>query len=54
MSTALKCDRCGNYFDYSFFIFDKYAKFIETIGRSQFRAIKEMNNHKVYYWEDIR
>ena len=42
-------------FNYSFFIYDsKYAKFVESIGRSQFRAIKEMNNHKVVYWEDVR
>lgn len=43
-----------NDFNYSFFIYNKDAKFIEAIGRSQFRAIKEMNNHKVVYWEDVR
>ena len=43
-----------NNFNYSFFMYDKDANFIEAIGRSQFRQIKEINNHKVVYWEDVR
>ena len=41
-------------FNYSFFIFDKNANFVEAIGRSQFRQLKTINGHKVYYWEDVR
>lgn len=41
-------------FNYSFFIFDKNANFVEAIGRSQFSQLKTINGHKVYYWEDVR
>lgn len=41
-------------FDYSFFIYDKYANFVESIDRSQFRQLKILNNHKVVYYEDVR
>lgn len=41
-------------FNYTFFMYNKDSKFINAVGRSQFRAIKEMNNHKVIYWEDVR
>lgn len=41
-------------FNYSFFIYNKDSKFIEAIGRSQFRQLKVINNHKVVYWEDVK
>jgi hypothetical protein len=41
-------------YNYTFFMYNKYSNFINSIGHSQFRQIKEMNNHKVIYWEDVR
>ena len=41
-------------FNYTFYMYDKKANFIEALGRSQFREIKTINGHKVVYWEDVR
>ena len=41
-------------FNYTFFMYDKNANFVEAVSRSQFRQLKTLNGHKVVYWEDIR
>lgn len=46
----------GPYFryPYTFYIYNKDTNVVEAISKNHSKQFKTINNHKVYYWEDVR